>query len=376
MQSVLAEPSAARSMPTPHEVLAEELGLFAVAVRRELREARDLALSEIRAEMASLRQQASDLRLIVAGLEQQAKERIALLRDGKDADPVDYAEIERMVAEAAAKLPAPKDGKDADPDEIAAMIAEQVADRVAKLPVPKDGKDADPDEIASMVASAVERAVASIRVPRDGNDGIGISAAKMVDGELVLTFTDGTEQNVGRVVGKDGEDGKHGKLPLCKVWTDEVHYANQVVVYRGALFQAVRDTGREPGTDDWICLAERGKDGGSPAVRGTYDPEGVYCHLDIVALDGGSFIAKRDKPGPCPGDGWQLLVTRGKPGKPGEPGKKGDPSKIPGPPGAVIVGWKNDVRGYLAIPVMSDGEEGPPLNIRAYLEQFLAETQS
>lgn len=52
-------------------------------------------------------------------------------------------------------------------------------------------------------------------------------------------------------------------------------------------------------------------------LRGTFDPQKTYARLDIVALDGGSFAARRDNPGPCPGDGWQLLVQRGKPGRDG-----------------------------------------------------------
>lgn len=56
-------------------------------------------------------------------------------------------------------------------------------------------------------------------------------------------------------------------------------------------------------------------------LRGTFSTDANYSALDVVALDGGSFAARRDNPGPCPGDGWQLLVQRGKPGKPGQDGK-------------------------------------------------------
>lgn len=44
-----------------------------------------------------------------------------------------------------------------------------------------------------------------------GADGRGISSAKVnSSGELVLTYTDGTTSNVGKVVGSDGEDGEDG----------------------------------------------------------------------------------------------------------------------------------------------------------------------
>ena len=60
-----------------------------------------------------------------------------------------------------------------------------------------------------------------------------------------------------------------------------------------------------------------GRDGRSPFMRGLYAVTETYQALDIVALDGGAFIACRDDPGPCPGDGWRLLVSRGKRGREG-----------------------------------------------------------
>ena len=41
-----------------------------------------------------------------------------------------------------------------------------------------------------------------------------------------------------------------------------------------------------------------------------------------------------------------------------------------------IRSWEVDRTRYLAIPVMSDGFRGPPLELRALFEQFLLETQS
>ena len=44
-----------------------------------------------------------------------------------------------------------------------------------------------------------------------GKDGRGIESVRINDkGELIVTFTDGEEQNVGKVVGSDGQDGKDG----------------------------------------------------------------------------------------------------------------------------------------------------------------------
>jgi len=49
----------------------------------------------------------------------------------------------------------------------------------------------------------------------------------------------------------------------------------------------------------------------------------------VVALNGGSFVALKDAPGPCPGSGWQLLASQGKRGVAGEKGERG-PKADPG----------------------------------------------
>jgi hypothetical protein len=112
-------------------------------------------------------------------------------------------------------------------------------------------------------------------------------------------------------------------------------------------------------------------------VRGTFDQSASYRRLDVVAFNGGSFIALKDAPGPCPGPGWQLIASQGKRGPAGENGERGPP----GPrgdaeaSGATILGWKIDRARYVATPVMTDGSEGPPLELRGLFEQFLHETR-
>jgi hypothetical protein len=112
-------------------------------------------------------------------------------------------------------------------------------------------------------------------------------------------------------------------------------------------------------------------------VRGTFDQAAVYRHLDIVALGGSSFIARRDQPGPCPGEGWQLIASAGKPGKPGPKGEPGE-AGARGEPGAAaptIVGWKIDRKAYAATPILSDRSETPPLELRGLFEQFHTEAR-
>jgi hypothetical protein len=191
--------------------------------------------------------------------------------------------------------------------------------------------------------------------------------------ELVAQLQNGMERP-----GPRGEQGPPGKLPLVKFWQPEtVFYEGEVVVHRGGTFQARRDTGQPPSHADWICLASAGRDGNSVMVRGTFDETAEYRRLEVVALNGGSFIALKDAPGPCPGPGWQLLASRGKRGVAGEKGERGErgPLGNPGLKGVTICDWKLDRARYVTTPLMSDGREGPALELRELFEQFLSETR-
>jgi hypothetical protein len=152
-----------------------------------------------------------------------------------------------------------------------------------------------------------------------------------------------------------------------------VHYEGDVVVADGATYQADCDTAEVPGEGkDWICLARSGRDGATPKVRGLFSATEKYRALNIVALNGGSFIARKDDPGPCPGDGWQLIASQGKAGPKGERGLRGELGQRGerGEPAPLIVRWKLDQSAYAAVPVLSDGSEGPTLELRSLFEQF------
>jgi hypothetical protein len=138
-----------------------------------------------------------------------------------------------------------------------------------------------------------------------------------------------------------------------------------------------------PAHDDWRCIAAAGRDGrdaASPVIRGTYREDASYGWLDIVALNGSSFIARCDSPGPCPGDGWQLIASAGRPGKPGpkgdrgERGERGDRGQ-PGQSAPTIIGWKIDRAAYTATPIMSDNSDVEPIQLRGMFEQFHGEAR-
>jgi hypothetical protein len=108
---------------------------------------------------------------------------------------------------------------------------------------------------------------------------------------------------------------------------------------------------------------------GALRVCGTYNPRSAYCFNDIVALNGGSFVARKDNPGECPGDDWQMIARQGQRGVAGERGPAG-PAGRDGAPSINIRGWKIDRATYTAVPVLSDGTLGPVLELRGLFEQF------
>jgi hypothetical protein len=70
---------------------------------------------------------------------------------------------------------------------------------------------------------------------------------------------------------------------------------------------------------------------GALRVTGTFISDALYLANDVVACNGSSFVALKDRPGPCPGDGWQLLASAGKRGPRGErgfQGPRGEPVKV------------------------------------------------
>jgi hypothetical protein len=177
--------------------------------------------------------------------------------------------------------------------------------------------------------------------------------------------------------GEKGESGPSGNLPLVKPWRAEiVFYQGDVVASDDGMFQAVRDTGQPLHHRDWICLARSGRDAKNFTIRRVYNSGERYQVLDIVSKNGGSFIARRDDPGECPGDGWTNLTLPGKRGVEGPVGPKGDKGDqgAKGDAAPTILEWVLDYDNYRAIPLMSDGSPAPVLELRPLFERFFEET--
>jgi hypothetical protein len=103
-------------------------------------------------------------------------------------------------------------------------------------------------------------------------------------------------------------------------------------------------------------------------VRGLYDAARSYRVFDLVSWHGSEWRARRDDPGPLPGDGWALSGQAGSRGKTGERGERGPP----GPSGATIVDWA--IEDYRAAPIMSDGTTGAVLDVRNFFALYYGES--
>jgi hypothetical protein len=207
-----------------------------------------------------------------------------------------------------------------------------------------------------------------------------LSTERREFGDLLERRTRGFEIKLAELTGavdilRGAQPPPPAQFPSVKAFsTDTIYHEGDIVAFAGGTYQAPKDTARAPGSQDGICLAAAGRDGKTIAMRGTFDESVSYRRLDVVALNGGSFIALKDAPGPCPGSGWQLVASQGRRGAAGEKGERG-PRGDAGASGATIVGWKIERERYVATPIVSDGSDGPPLELHGLFEQFLSEVR-
>ena len=95
--------------------------------------------------------------------------------------------------------------------------------------------------------------------------------------------------------------------------------------------------------------------------RRYYDQKQVYAEGDVVAHDGGSWLALQDAPGPLPGDGWAQLTMKGQRGKPGDRGERG----LPGPEGRGILDvFVNETEDALVVEFSDRVQRAIPLVTR------------
>jgi hypothetical protein len=386
------------------DAAADAVARAIAGVQREAQRERELRDAQFAARMAELETRIAS----AAEIERRLAERIASVKDGEpgrdgvdgqngtngvdgndgssvtmaDVEPLLISEAERVAAETTERILAtwerPQDGKSVTVDELAPLVEESVLRAVSAIPAPKDGtdgkdgrdgvdgsngadgrdgadgiagvdgtngndgadgKDADPELISDMV----QRAVDALPPAQPGKDADPELVASLVDEKVraAVAALPAPEK------GEKGDAGPVGSLPALIGWEDRVHYQGDVVSFEGALYQAERDTGRAPPHEDWACIVRAGRDGMSFTVRGTWSEAEEYRALDVVALNGASFAARRDNPGACPGDGWQLIAGQGKQGKPGDRGPSG--AGLRGEPGPALVAAHINEDGLLRL---------------------------
>jgi hypothetical protein len=97
---------------------------------------------------------------------------------------------------------------------------------------------------------------------------------------------------------------------------------------------------------------------GSFNVKGTFDADTVYNYLDVVAFNGSSWVATRDRPGDLPGPGWQLLASAGSRGPRGARGPADYGVDAP-----TWVGISFDPKKMSFTTRTSDGSLGPTVSL-------------
>ena len=133
-----------------------------------------------------------------------------------------------------------------------------------------------------------------------------------------------------------------------------------------------------PGPPGEAIQGPPGADGRGWNNRGAYKDGETYATGDVVWRNLSPFLACNDDPGPCEegNENWRLIVpkpSRGPQGRQGEPGRMG-PAGPAGQHAPKVVGL-NPLPGYMAQLVLEDGSLGEPFPVRAWLDEYHAETR-
>lgn len=303
--------------------------------------------------------------------------------NGKDADPVMVASlVVSEVKAAVAAIPAAKDGvdgragldgkdgapgrdgvdgKDGAPglngkdgmdgmsitvDDVREVITEEVQKAVASLPKPergekgepgKDGRDGvDGKDGVNGIDGKDGAAGLNGKDGRDGVDGApgkeGVGAAgALIDrsGNLVLTLTDGTQRELGVVVGKDGVDGRDGiDGQAGKNGVDGANGEKGIDGKDGLngkdgadgvgfddIEELIEDDGRfivRRFTRNGIAVAEKRHQTKMPIWRGVFDAKRKYLPGDMATWKGSLWHCNAEIEGKIGSEHWSLAVKKGR----------------------------------------------------------------
>lgn len=229
--------------------------------------------------------------------------------------------------------PAGKDAQAVDVEALGSELYRRLSSDIARIPVPKDGVDGKPgvdgksvtiDDVAPLIVREIEQRVAAIPAAKDGT---GFTSAVINrDGHLLLTLSNGTTQDIGPVVGKDGAPGINGKDAVGTPGKDGTNGLDGLGFDD---FDLVLDD--ERGWMLRLAQGERVKEFAVPMpfYVGNWEAGKTYPKAAGVRWDGHYWWALKQT-AEQPGDGstaWQIIVSRGMRGREGPKGKDGAPGR-------------------------------------------------
>lgn len=146
------------------------------------------------------------------------------------------------------------------------------------------------DEICVMARSIAANPTQTV-IPKDGADGQNGRGVTTFDvsneGNLIVNFTDGTSQNVGRIVGRDGIDGIPGKDGRG-VLSVSINNGNLLVGFTDGTAEDLGMVVGPAGADGQNGLnGQPGSDGsdGQPGATGATGPQGEQGVPGISVID-------------------------------------------------------------------------------------------
>lgn len=197
------------------------------------------------------------------------------------------------------------------------LISAEVEKAISAIEKPKDGHSPKLEEYTAYLDEAVQKAVSAVPAPKDGVNLAGAIIDRQ--GSLILTLSDGSTRDLGKVVGKDAD-------PV------DMDAVERSIVEKVAAIPVPKDGVDGVGFDDMNCelrddgvylVWEKGdviKEARLPVpiYRGVWK-DGTYHKGDTVTWGGSTWIAESDPSGKpdAPDSGWRLSVKKGRDGRDG-----------------------------------------------------------
>jgi hypothetical protein len=216
---------------------------------------------------------------------------------------------------------------------LADLIAELIGEHVERATAPllerivqleaRGAAQMDPEALNGAVASAVAEQLPAAIATVKGDPGIGIAEARLDDGRLVLALTDGSERDLGSVIGEPGKDGRDGDAGEPgkdgRDGTDALGLVEAQIDGEGQLVLTLTDGSVK---SLGIITGKDGRDGdaGEPGKDGRDGTDGLGLAGALIDHEGQLVLTMTD------GSVKSLGIIMGKDGRDGdagEPGKDG-----------------------------------------------------